>query len=59
MKKAFERITLENTAGLSQSNEIILMDVFTKVSKLNEHQPHLLILTPKYVLYYEVRLSHM
>lgn len=33
MRKAFEKINADNTAGLSQSNEVILMDVFCKVNK--------------------------
>jgi hypothetical protein len=45
MRKAFEKITAENTVGLAQSNEVILMDVFSKVNKQGEHIPHLLILT--------------
>lgn len=56
MRKAFEKISAENIVGLSQSNEVILMDVFSKLNKQGEYVPHLLILTEKFVLYYTVML---
>ncbi len=57
MRKVFEKINQENTSGLAQSNEIIVMNVFGKLNKHGQHIPHLLALTNMFVLYYTVQPS--
>jgi len=54
MKRAFEELTPENTLGLQQSNEVVMLGVFCRRKGQSEYRQHLLVLTPKFVLYYEV-----
>lgn len=39
--------------GLQQSSEVVMVGVFCRRKAQNDYQQHLLVLTPKYVLYYE------
>lgn len=54
MRRAFEEPTSDNAAGLQQSGEVVMLGVFCRKNAQGEYRQHLLVLTTKFVLHYEV-----